>query len=90
MEQTFNVPIQLISSCSTLGDFTPLRFRIELEDHSLETVTIDRILSHKDITFNGIKEIQYVCQAQISGQMRLFTLKYNIASHKWRLFNVLA
>lgn len=89
MEQTMNIPIQLISSCSTVGDFTPLRFRFESEDHTLETVTIDKILAHKDTSFNGIREIQYTCQANISGEAKMFVLSYNINSHKWRLFRML-
>ena len=89
MEQTVNIPIQLISCCSTMGDITPLRFRFELEDHSLVTVNIDKILAHKDTSFNGIREIQYTCQANIAEEMKLFTLTYNINSHKWKLFRML-
>lgn len=89
MEQTINIPIQMISNCSTVGDFTPMRFRLELEDHSMETVTVENILSHKETSFNGVREIQYTCQAIISGSLKMFILSYNINSHKWRLFRML-
>lgn len=89
MEQTINIPIQMFSVCSTVGDFTPVRFRFELEDHSIETVKIDNILSHKDTGYNGIKEIQYTCQAVIGGTSKYFTVVYNVTSHKWRLFRML-
>ena len=89
MEHTFNIPIQMISVCSTMGDFTPMRFRFESEEHTVETVKIDQILAHKDTTFNGIKEIQYTCQAIIGNEIRLFIIIYNISSHKWRLFKML-
>lgn len=72
-----------------MGNFTPIRFRLELEDHSLVSVDIDKILAHKDTCFNGVREIQYTCQAVIHDEMRLFTLTYNINSHKWKLFKML-
>jgi len=89
MEKTINIPIQLISSCSTMGNITPIRFRMEHEDHSLETVNIDGIISHKDVNYNGIKEIQFTCRANIERDMRIFIICYNINSHKWRLFKML-
>lgn len=89
MEQIFNIPIQMISVCSTMGEFTPMRFRFESEDHSIETVKIEQVLSHKDTAFNGIREIQYTCQALIGSELKLFVIAYNINSHKWRLFRML-
>lgn len=90
MEQTVNIPIQLFSVFSTIGDIQPLYFRMENEDHSVETVKIDKITAHKETSFNGIREIQFTCQATVHEQCRLFTLTYNIASHKWRLFRILS
>ena len=89
MEQTVNIPIQIISVFSTLGDIKPLFFRLENEDHTIQTVKIDRILAHKETSINGIKEIRYTCEATIFEQTKLFTITYNIASHKWRLFQML-
>ena len=66
-----------------------MRFRFESAEHSLETVNIDQVLSHKDTSFNGIKEIQYTCQALIGSELKLFIIVYNITSHKWRLFRML-
>lgn len=79
----------MISVCSTMGELTPMRFRFESEEHTVETVKINQILSHKDTTFNGIKEIQYTCQAIIENEMKLFIIIYNISSHRWRLFKML-
>lgn len=90
MEQTVNIPIQMISVCSTVGDITPMRFRYEDEDHSIETVSIDSVLAHKDTAYNGIREIQYTCRAKIGGLFRYFLITYNINSHKWRLFKMLS
>lgn len=86
MEQILNIPIQIICCHSTVGDILPLRFRFENEDHELTTVCIDKVLSHSNTTFNGIREIHYTCQANISNQSFLFILKYVIDSHKWIMF----
>lgn len=90
MEQVVNIPIQMISVCSTVGELTPMRFRFENEEHVLETVNVDNVHSHKDISFNGIREIQYVCSACLNNMERIFILKYNIESHKWIMFKILA
>lgn len=89
MEQTFNIPIQMISVCSTLGDFTPLRFRYENELHEVETVVISHVVARKETAFNGIRELQFTCEAQIGGILKLFIITYNIASHTWRFFKLL-
>lgn len=90
MEQVLNIPIQMISCCSTAGNITPMRFRFENPDHTMETVNVDSVLAHKDVSYNGINEMVFTCQATINGIARLFTLKYNIRSHKWIMFRMLA
>lgn len=89
MRKTVNLPIQLISSCSTLGDITPIRFRYEDESHKLETVNIEEIINRKVSKINGIEEIIYTCKASLSGTITFFDLKYIISSHKWILFQIL-
>lgn len=89
MEKVVNIPIQMISVCSTVGDLTPMRFRFENEEHEVETVNVNEVHSHKDINFNGIHEIQYVCSAIVNELERIFILKYNVKSHKWIMFKFL-
>lgn len=89
MEQTFNVPIQMFCVISTVGDFTPVIFKFENNDHAIETIRINQILSHKDTNYNGNHEILYTCQAQIDGINHIFTLTYSVASHRWRFFKLL-
>lgn len=90
IDTTLNIPIQLISSCSTLGDFTPLKFRFEDEEHHIVTVNISDILSTREHKINGIHELIYTCRAYINGASRLFELKYNVNTHKWLIFRTLA
>lgn len=89
MEETVNIPIQMISVCSTMGEFTPMRFRFEDENHEIETVKIEQILSHKETGFNGIREIRYTCQAVIGCESRMFIICYSVVSHKWKLLKML-
>lgn len=84
-----NIPVQLISSCSTLGELTPLRFRFENDEHKLETVDINQIISTKELKINGLHEIIFTCIANIFYESKLFELKYNVISHKWFIFRVL-
>lgn len=90
MRQTLNIPIQLISSCSTLGDFRPLRFRYEDEFHVLHTVEIEEVLSSKISKIAGTECLIYTCSAHLHNQLRIFTLKYYVRSHKWSIDQMLS
>lgn len=89
MEQTVNIPIQMICCVSTQGEFTPIRFRFEDNEHQLVTVTVDSVLAQKNTSFNGIKEIHFTCKAIIAEVERLFVLKFNENSHRWNMFKLL-
>lgn len=84
-----NIPIQLISSCSTLGNFTPLKFRFEDNAHNLITINISDILSTRERKFNGVHDLIYTCQSNTSEVTQLFELKYNVNTHKWFMFRML-
>lgn len=79
----------MICCVSTQGEFTPMRFRFEDEEHNLTTVNVSRVLSHNVTTFNGIEEIHYTCKAPIADKEVLFDLKYTVESHKWIIFKLL-
>lgn len=86
----FNIPIQAITVCSTLGDFTPLRFRYEDSSHCLQTVRISRVIAEKSTIYGGVNCLQYTCAAEMDGQEHLFLLKYNVLSHTWIFFRMLS
>jgi len=89
MVQTINIPVQMISCCSTLGDFTPMKFRYENDMHEILTVMVSDILSRKETSLSGNKEIHFTCSAEIENQSKMFILVYNINSHRWKLFQIL-
>jgi hypothetical protein len=87
---SWNVPIQAITVCSTLGDFTPLRFRYENEAHQIESVTVKKVLASKATIYAGVNCLQYTCSAEISGREHIFILKYNVLSHTWIFLRTLS
>jgi hypothetical protein len=89
MEQTVNIPVQMLCYVSTQGEFTPIHFRFEDDEHHLLTVDVTKILTHKTTSFNGIKEIHYICKAPIGEKEVMFDLKYTVESHKWVIFKLL-
>ena len=71
--------------CSANGDITPLRLRMEDEDHELLRIDIEEILSSKPIQYVGIEAQIFLCRAVVRGKQWLFELKYTIRSHSWSM-----
>lgn len=88
-ENKINIPIQLVSVCSTLGNITPKWFRYEEQEHQIIKVEISEVVTQNDINFVGIKMIQYICKAKIYDKERLFELRYDINSHRWTFHQML-
>ena len=78
-------PVDVICMCSANGDITPLRLRMEDEDHELLRIDIEEILSSKPIQYVGIEAQIFLCRAVVRGKQWLFELKYSIRSHSWCL-----
>lgn len=85
-----NIPIQLISACSTKGELRPLWFRYENEEHGVETIQIEQIVSSKEERYCGMNYIGYVCWTALEGQRHLVELRYHVSSHQWKLFRKLS
>lgn len=85
-----NIPIQLVSACSTLGQITPLWFRYENEERQIVTVKIQQVVSSKEEKHCGMDYISYVCWAQTEHQRRLIELRYRLSTHKWSFFQALS
>ena len=85
-----NIPIQLVSACSTLGQITPLWFRYENEEHQIVTVKIQQVVSSKEEKHCDMDYISYVCWAQTEQQRRLIELRYRLSTHKWSFFQALS
>ena len=83
-----NVQIEMISVCGVDGSLTPLRFRLEDEEHRLRTVAIRQVVCSNRIQYAGVDAIQFLCKAEVQGKEKLFELRYTVRSHSWSLFRV--
>jgi len=83
-----NLQIEMISVFSADGSITPLRFRMENEEHCLETVAISQVVCAKPICYAGVDAIQYLCKAVVEEKEKLFELRYTVKTHRWTLFRV--
>lgn len=84
-----NIPIQMISVCDCDGRIRPIRFRFEDPDHCMRTVSIQEVVSEKEIQYVGIEAFAYVCRACMEGMQKMYELRYTVRTHKWVLFNIL-
>lgn len=78
--------VEMICVCAVDGKLTPIRFRMEDEEHCLKTVHIEQILAIKPIQYAGIDAIQYLCKVRLQGLERMIELRYTIKTHRWTVF----
>ena len=84
-----NCPVDMIALCSTDGSLLPIRFRVETEEHTVQTVQISEVVCTKQISYVGCEAMIYVCKAIMGEFERLLELKYSIKHHRWSLFRVI-
>ena len=89
MENSCNLPIQLLAVCDADGQIRPLRFRLEDEEHQLQTVAIHQVISVREVQYVGIGALIFLCRARLGRRDRLFELRYTISTHRWVLMRFL-
>ncbi len=82
---TASQKIEVIAAWDTSGQLRPLRFRFEGEDHVLHRVSVDQVISVRQVAFVGVEAFIFLCKAQEEERERIFELRYNIRSHDWQL-----
>ena len=85
-----NIPIQMLSMGDTTGRITPIRFRFQTAEDTIETIKIEKVISRDEKNYVGIREKQFICSAIISGLERGMEIRYNVARQKWTIFQFLA
>ena len=83
-----SLQIEMICICAADGKLTPLRFRMEDEEHCMQTVIVTQVLVSKPIQYAGVDAIQYLCKALVDGSEHIFELRYTLKTHRWSLFRV--
>ena len=79
------LPVDVISVCSASGEIRPLRLRVEDEEHFMQRIDIDEVISRKTIPYVGAEAELFLCKASIHGRLRLLQLRYCIRSHCWHI-----
>ena len=77
--------VEVIAAHDTCGHIRPLRIRFAGEDHQLHRLSIDRVLSVREVTYVGVEAMIYLCRSTDGTRERIFELRYNIRSHDWYL-----
>jgi len=80
-----NLPIQLFCVISTLGDFTPVRFRYADEEGLVHSVSIASLIGKSTIRRCGRDILCYRCHTDWEGADVPVELRYDIVAHKWSL-----
>ena len=83
----------MIASCSTIGEFTPIRFRYETPACELVTVNVLSVENRKHTHTRANHEMLYVCRGaidndEISNRSFSFHLRYYVPGHCWTLTSV--
>ncbi len=85
-----NIPIQMFSLGDTTARITPIRFRFQTAEDTIETIEIQKVISRDEKNYVGIREKRFICSAQVSDRERIMEIRYNVASQKWTIFQFLA
>ena len=85
-----NIPVQMFSMGDTTGRITPIRFRFQTAEDTIETIEIQKVISRDEKNYVGIREKQFICSAKVSDQERIMEIRYNVGSQKWTIFQFLA
>ena len=85
-----NIPIQMICGMDTTGSITPIRFRFQTDEDSIERIHIQKVVSRDEKNYVGIREIRFICMALFSGLQRIMEIRYSVESQKWRIFQFLS
>ena len=78
-----NVPVEMISRCSTLGEIIPIKFRMENASHEIIIAKIEEVVYKKESNFAGIRTFEYGCKIKLEGREQLLELSYQVTNHKW-------
>lgn len=81
-------PVDMIAWFNAMGVIMPLKFRLESENHTLQTIKINEILYHTEDKFAGNFIRTYACTINLNGIEKPCELRYDLNSCKWSLFKI--
>lgn len=66
----------------------PIKFRYEDDNGSYITVKVDKIIGKSQERLCGNLALIFECQSLISGEMKLYQLKFFVSEMKWILWKI--
>ena len=84
----YALPIEVVSYTDNKGFINPIRFRVQLDDESVQVIKVDKIITKQTEKLAGNVMLVYKCQSLIDNAIKLFELKYELATCKWMLFKM--
>lgn len=81
-------PIEMIAWFTKDGSPTPLRCKLVDENMENIVIKIDKILYKEEEKIAGNRMLVYRCESIINDSLRIFELKYELATCKWFLFKM--
>lgn len=80
-----NIPIDVNASFNTAGEIKPCWIRLEIEDHSLQVLKIEKIYTKEKSNFAGFHVVTFQCMIVINNKEEFIKISYMIDSQKWYL-----
>lgn len=81
-------PIEVVSYTDNKGSIRPIRFRMQIDDGPMQVIKVDKIITKETEKLAGNVMLVYRCQSLVDNVIKLFEIKYEIATCKWILFKI--
>ena len=82
------LPIEMVSYTDNKGDINPIRFRLQIDNEPMQVIKIDKVIVKETEKLAGNIMIIYKCQSLIDDVLKLFEIRYEIATCKWIIFKL--
>jgi hypothetical protein len=82
------LPIEMVSYTDNKGSIMPIRFRMQIDEEPMQVIKIDKIIVKETEKLAGNIMFVYKCQSLIDNVIKLFEIKYELATCKWMLYKI--
>lgn len=86
--QIISKPIDVIASFTKDGVPTPIRFKYQEKGDEPIVIKIEHIQFKEMEKLAGNQMIVFRCQSMIGGTLRIYDIKYELATCRWILFKM--
>lgn len=81
-------PIDVLASFTKEGVPTPIRFKYQGEGNEPIVIKVDHVLFKETEKLAGNQMILFRCQSTIQDVLKVYDIKYELATCKWMLFKI--